>query len=215
MTKIHRIAVVDDHPLYRAGIVHTLRASGLFEIVAEGGTASDAIRIARDVSPEVLLLDIGMPGSGLEAAQQITKANPSVRLLVVTASEADETVAACLDAGVRGYLLKGTSGEELVRVARSVCEGEAYVAPQLAARILTRIRTNTAIAKPNVRGPLSDLSAREEAVLEHVARGQTNKEIARSLKLSEKTVKHYMTSLMQKLQVKSRLEAALFFRQRT
>ena len=214
MTTLSKIAVVDDHPLFRAGVVHILKTSGHFTVVAEGCSASDAIRIAKENAPDVLLLDISMPGSGLEAAQQIAKANPAVRIVVVTASETDETVAACLEAGVRGYLLKGTSGEELVRVAKSVCEGEAYVAPQLAARLLTRMRSNASAARA-LRNPLSDLSAREEAVLEHVARGQTNKEIARSLQLSEKTVKHYMTSLMQKLQVKSRLEAALFFRQRT
>ncbi|MFA5949751.1 MAG: response regulator transcription factor [Hyphomicrobium sp.] len=209
MPSSYRVAVVDDHPLFRAGVVHTLKMSGQFDVVAEGGSASDAIRIARELAPDAMLLDLNMPGSGVEAALQLSKSHPSVRLVIITVCEIDESVSTCLEAGVRGYVLKGTSGEELLRVVRSVCEGEAYITPQLAARLLTKMRSKQ---KERADNPIGELTAREEAVLTHVSRGQSNKEIARSLSLSEKTVKHYMTSLMQKLQVRSRLEAALFFR---
>ncbi len=134
---VSRVAIVDDHPLFRAGIVWTLKQSEFFDVIAEGSCASDAIAIARDHKPDALLLDINMPGSGIEAAMQISKAYPNVKVVMVTVCEIFESVSACLEAGVKGYILKGASGEELVRVVRSVCEGEAYVTPQLAARLLT------------------------------------------------------------------------------
>ena len=207
-----RIAVIDDHPLFRAGVVQFLKSAGGFELVAEGANAQEAMNIARDLHPDVMLLDVSMPGSGLEAAREICKINPDIRIVMLTVCDMDDSVASCLELGVRGYLLKGISAEELIRVVRSVCEGESYITPTLAARLITQIR-NKAKAKPAPTP--SDLTMREEAVLNEVTRGLTNKEIARNLSLSEKTVKHYMTSIMQKLQVRSRLEAALFSRTKT
>ncbi|WP_045835001.1 response regulator transcription factor [Hyphomicrobium sp. 99] len=207
-----RIAVVDDHPLLRAGVIHSLKTAGDFEVIAEGGSAHDAIAIAQNQHPDAILLDVNMPGSGLEAALQISKAHPKIRLIMLTVCDLDDSVATCLEAGVAGYILKGTSPSELVRVVRSVCEGESYVTPALAARILTKIRVRSV---PKTTSPQNDLTSREEAVLNQLALGLKNKEIARVLSLSEKTVKHYMTSIMQKLQVRSRLEAALRVKERS
>ena len=207
-----RIAVIDDHPLLRAGVIHSLKATGDFDVVAEGGSAHDAIAIAQNLRPDAILLDVNMPGSGLEAALQISKAHPNIRLIMLTICDLDDCVATCLEAGVAGYVLKGTSPSELVRVVRSVCEGESYVTPALAARILTKIRVRAA---PKAPSPQNDLTSREEAVLNQLALGLKNKEIARVLSLSEKTVKHYMTGIMQKLQVRSRLEAALRVKERS
>ena len=209
---VSRIAVVDDHPLFRAGIVWTMKQSEYFDVVAEGASASDAIAIARDLKPDALLLDINMPGSGIEAAMQISIANPSVKVVMVTVCEIFESVSACLEAGVKGYILKGASGEELVRVVRAVCEGEAYVTPQLAARLLTDRKPQAKDVKS--LGPISELTPRETDVLAQVALGRTNKQVARALSLSEKTVKHYMSSVMNKLQVRSRLEAAIYYREK-
>ncbi|SFV37001.1 response regulator [Hyphomicrobium facile] len=209
-----RVAVIDDHPLLRAGVIHSLKTAGDFDVVAEGGSAHDAIAIAQNLRPDAILLDVNMPGLGLEAALQISKAHPNIRLIMLTICDLDDCVATCLEAGVAGYVLKGTSPAELARVVRSVCEGESYVTPALAARILTKIRVRTA-PKAKAQSPQNDLTSREEAVLDQLALGLKNKEIARVLSLSEKTVKHYMTSIMQKLQVRSRLEAALRVKERS
>lgn len=202
-----RVAVVDDLPLYRSGIIHALRSTDYIDVVGEGATADDAFRLATDVKPDVLLLDIEKGQSRPDAVSRIALASPDVRVVILTRGELEDDIDACLDAGVRGYVLKAASGDEIVRVVSCVRAGESYVTPHLAARLLSR----------NSRAKMrqfTDLSVREEAVLVHVARGLTNKEIARNLSVSEKTIKHHMTKLMQKLQVRSRIQAALYVRDR-
>lgn len=202
-----RIAVVDDHPLYRDGVIQTLKMSGRFEIIAEGETAQDAISIARAHAPDVLLLDVGIPGGGIESARTIVQDSPAVKILFLTASEADADVFASLDAGGRGYVLKGIGGSELANMVTAVHFGETAVTPSLAGRLLSSFN-----AKPQAVGPArtqSDLTAREDGILDAVACGLSNKEIANKLNLTEKTVKHYMTNIMQKLHVRNRVEAAM------
>ena len=204
-----RVAVIDDHPLFREGVAHTIHSSKVLAVVAEGACADDAIRIARDALPDIMLLDVSMPGGGIEAAQAISQVCPVVKTIMLTVSESEEHVAQALAAGARGYVLKGTSGPELINTVRAVSRGESYVSPGLAARLLTIAkRPPTAVAQD---GDLPELTKREEDILDHVARGMTNKEIARSLNISEKTVKHYMTNIMQKLHVRNRVEAVLAF----
>lgn len=204
MTARLRVAIVDDHPLMREGIEHTLRREPDFDVVATGGCANDAIRIANELSPNLMLLDVNMPGSGLEAARAITASHPEIRTLCLTVSERHEDVTAALEAGVRGYILKGIGGPDLVRTIRSVAAGETYITPEFAARLLaTPLRTQ----KSSTPDPLQQLSIREEQILKEVSNGLTNKEIARKLDLSEKTIKHYMSGVLHKLSARNRVEA--------
>jgi DNA-binding NarL/FixJ family response regulator len=213
MTDTIRIAVVDDHPLYREGVVSVLQHAGGFNVVGQGGTRHDAISIANSHFPDMMLVDITMPGGGIEAVRAISENRPVVKVIMLTASERQDDVAAALEAGARGYILKGISGGDLVNVMRSIHRGESYVSPGLAARLLTQLRRRPADAE--AEEDLADLTVREEEILGHVSAGLTNKEIAIRLGISEKTVKHYMTNIMQKLQVRNRVEAVMTARRRS
>lgn len=211
MTDRTRIVIVDDHPLFREGVAATLRSEPRFEIVGQGSNADEAIRFAAAHMPDVLLLDIGIVGCGLAAARQIVAAHPSILIIMLTASDNEEHVAAALDAGAKGYILKGIDAAELISAIIAIRRGETYVTPGLAARILSVMRQRV-VAASHV--DIASLTPREDEILAQVAEGSTNKEIARTLGISEKTVKHYMTNIMEKLQVRNRVEAALAVRGR-
>ena len=213
MSEKIRIAVIDDHPMLRAGVTHTLRAEPDFEVVGEGGNASDALRIARDELPDIMLLDVSLPGGGIEAAQAIASACPVVKVVMLTVLQNEESVSAALQAGARGYILKGISGPDFVRTVRDIDRGENYVSPGLAARLLAAAKSKNADRDLDAN-PLSALTVREEQILSLVAEGLSNKEVGAQLKLSEKTVKYYMTNILQKLQVRNRVEAALLAQKR-
>lgn len=203
-----QIVIVDDHPLFRDGVIKTLEAEPDLEIVGQGTTAAEAIELASELLPDIILLDITIPGGGLVAAQTIAAAVPVTRIVMLTASGAEEDVMTALKAGARGYILKGVSGDELCKIVRDVHAGEAYVTPTLAASLLSEMKGSLPGQRP-VSSPLDDLTDRERQILEGVAAGMSNKEIAQQLFLSEKTIKHYMTNILQKLQVRNRVEAAL------
>jgi two-component system, NarL family, nitrate/nitrite response regulator NarL len=205
-----RVGIIDDHPLFREGLVHTLRSDRALDIVGEGATAEDAVRIAKEKRPDILLLDVSMPGGGIEAMRSIVQASPVVKVIMLTVSESEDDVAQALEAGAKGYVLKGTSGPELIKTMFAVSKGESYVTPALAARLLMHVPRQE--QEPSRAATLPELTEREAQILAQVARGLTNKEIARALSLSEKTVKHHMTNVMQKLQVRNRVEAAMVFR---
>ena len=206
MTSIIRVLIADNYPLFRAGVSHVLGATGEFEIVGEVGDAQQAVKLSQQLMPDVVLLDVTIPGCGLTAAREIKRTNAAARLVFLTMAESEESVNAALELGAQGYLLKGASGLELARVLHAVCGGESYVAPGLAARLLSQLRQKP---KGRERNVLSDLTSREEQILAQVALGLTNKDIARVLVLSEKTVKHYMTSVLNKLNVRNRVEAVV------
>ena len=206
-----RIAVIDDHPMFREGAVQTLACTEGIEVVGEGATAADALKVAEELRPDVMLLDISLPGGGVEAAASIARACPSVRAVMLTASESELDVASALQAGARGYILKGSSAAEVVETVRAIFKGESYVAPSLAARLLIQMgKRNEVVANK----PVSDLTAREDEILALVSSGMTNKEIANRLRLTERTVKHHMTSIMRKSNVRNRVEAMLMFRRK-
>jgi DNA-binding NarL/FixJ family response regulator len=207
MTDRIQIIVVDDHPLFREGVVSTLRAEADFEIVAEGTDANQAIRLAGEHLPDLLLLDINIPGGGLNAVPKIAASSPVTKIVMLTASETEDDVVSALKAGARAYIVKGVAARELKNILRSVQNGEAYVTPTLAASLLSDMQAEAAGKKPS--SPLHDLTEREHGILELVAAGKSNKEIAAELFLSEKTVKHHMTNILQKLHVRNRVEAAL------
>jgi DNA-binding NarL/FixJ family response regulator len=203
MTDSIRIVVADDHPLFREGVVNSLSANSDMLVVAQAESAEEAVRLVRDELPDLVLLDITMPGGGIEAARKIATTSPATRIVMLTVSEDEDDLLEAMKAGASGYVLKGVSARELASVLRSVSAGEVYVAPSLAFGLLREM------SKPRPSDPLAELSARERQVLELVASGLSNQEIGLKLGLAEKTIKHYMTNILTKLQVRSRVEAAL------
>lgn len=203
MTDPIRVILADDHPLLLEGLVSTLRHAEGFEVLGQAADAPGAVRLAREHLPDLAVLDVTMPGGGLQAARDIATACPSTKIVMLTVSEDDDDVLAAMKAGASGYVLKGVSAGPLVQVLRSVHAGEVYVAPSLAWSMLREL------SRPQPPDPLADLSAREREVLECVAAGMSNQEIGVQLSLAEKTIKHYMTNVLAKLQVRSRVEAAL------
>ncbi len=203
-----RVVIVDDHPLFREGVAYTLEAESDMEVVGQGATADEALHLARDLLPDIILLDITMPGGGLNAVRAIAAACPVTKIVMLTVSEEEDNVLTAFKAGARAYILKGVSARELVSILRTVHAGEVYVTPTLAAGLLLEMTDST--SEPRLpHSPFDVLTARERQILELVANGYSNKEIGQRLHLAEKTVKHYMTNILQKLHVRNRVEAAL------
>jgi two-component system, NarL family, nitrate/nitrite response regulator NarL len=199
-----RILIADDHPLFREGVVHTLSAEADFVVIGQAASGEEALTLARELLPDVVLLDVTMPGwGGLVTAEKIARACPAARIVMLTVSEDEDDLLAAFKAGARGYALKGVSARELARVIRAVAGGDVYVSPALAAGMLVEL------TRERPPDPLDDLTEREHEVLFLVGQGLTNRKIGEHLHLAEKTIKHYMTNILQKLQVRSRVEAAL------
>jgi two-component system nitrate/nitrite response regulator NarL len=205
-----RVAVVDDHPLFREGVAYILRQTPDIEVVAEGATAQDAREICKIHLPDVILLDVSMPGGGIEAVRSIRQESPTVKTVMLTTSEGAGDVTAALQSGAVGYVVKGCSGSELTRVIRIVQSSQSYVTPALAARLLTQTKQPDGNAIGVSR--TASLSDRENQVLQLLSQGLMNKEIGYQLDLNEKTVKHHMTRIMQKLKVRNRTEVVLLAR---
>lgn len=203
MTDAIRIVVADDHPLFLDGVVNSIIADGDMVVVGQASDAVAAVELTCRHLPDIGLLDLDLPGGGLSAVQAIAERCPATKTVVLTVSEDEDDVTAAMRSGASGYILKGVSARELRDILRSVHAGEVYVTPSLAGRLVREM------SKPREAGPLDELSARELEVLELVASGLSNQEIGRQLSLAEKTIKHYMTNILTKLQVRSRIEAAL------
>ena len=208
-----QVVIVDDHSLFREGVAHILGAAHGITVVGQGATADDAIRLAEGLLPDLILLEITMPGGGLHATQMIAATCPATKIVMLTASEEEDDLMAALKFGARAYVLKGVAARELIDILRAVHGGEVYVPPSLAASLLLEM-TSTVRGAPLPRHPLDELTDRERRILEGVAAGLSNKEIGQQMYLSEKTVKHYMTNILQKLQVRNRVEAALLAQKR-
>ncbi|MBZ9938878.1 response regulator transcription factor [Mesorhizobium sp. BR1-1-16] len=206
-----QLVVVDDHPLYRSGVIRSLAESGLFEVVGEGASAAEAVTLCAALKPALALVDISMPGNGLTAIRGIAGVAPATLIVMLTVSEQDDDIMAALSAGARGYILKGVGAGELITTLSSILDGESYVAPSLAARLLVALHAQPPLVAG--RTPFEALTAREEQILKLVSSGMSNKEVGRRLDLQEKTVKHYMTSILQKLQARNRVEAAVMARE--
>jgi DNA-binding NarL/FixJ family response regulator len=201
------LVVIDDHPLLREGVVTTLGNQPDMEVLAEGASAREALALAREHLPDVILLDVSMPGGGVRAASDISRACPIVKMVMLTVSEDEEDVLSAFKAGASGYVLKGVGGRELADIVRSVHAGQNYITPGLAASLLQDAdQRRGASATPD---PLETLTQREREILQELSKGASNKAIANALDLSEKTVKHHMTNILQKLQVRNRVEAAV------
>ncbi len=200
-----KVAVVDAHPLYRHGLANALAGSRLV-VVAEGGTAEDAHRAVQKGKPDILLMDMEVPGDGMGAAQAVLRLRSSLKVVVLTASDDEEDVAEALRMGVHGYILKDVSGPELVSAIEAVYRGEPYITPALASRLLMRSKGRP--LAPH-RGEDVGLTARDKRILGYLAKGLTNQEIARSLGMNVRTVKHYLTQVFRKMRVRNRVEATV------
>lgn len=210
MTGNVRVALVDDHPLFREGVASVLASCRDVEVVAQGGSVEEAAEIAQTRKPDVVLLDVSIPGGGVNAIREISTRCPASRVMMLTVSVDKTDVLEALRLGARAYVVKGVSGRELVQALRVVMQGERYISPSLGAMLLTDVDSGKAEARPPA---VRDLNSREAAILSLVTQGLTNKQIAIRLQLSDKTVKHYMTSVFQKLHVRNRLEAALLMKE--
>jgi len=205
-----RVVVADDHPLYRDGVARSLTESGRFDVVGEASNGREALAMTRAQRPDVVLLDISMPDGGIATLRQIAALDPAPRIAMLTVSEEDDDVMQALKAGASGYILKGVGSRDLVQIVTDLAAGRSYVAPSLAMKVLAAMQASRgATAAPN---DIDSLTKREEDILRLIAQGKSNKEAAIDLDLQEKTVKHYMTSILQKLHVRNRTEAALMAR---
>jgi DNA-binding NarL/FixJ family response regulator len=203
--------LVDDHEVLRLGLRTLFTEAGGFQVVGESGTMAAAVTEASRLKPKVVLMDVRLPdGSGIDACRSIRTAHPDTRVLFLTSFADDDAVLSTILAGADGFLLKEVSGEQLIDAVNTVASGRSILDPSVTQRVLAKVRSLSAPASTEKREPLS---AQEERVLALVAEGKTNKEIAVSLNLSDKTVGHYLENIFQKLQVSRRAQAAVYFTQ--
>ncbi len=204
-----RILITDDHPLFREGVATTLNNLPEFQVVGQAETVKETLELVASLLPDVVLLDINLPGeSGISAAKDISSAYPVVNIIMLTASEDEDDLLNALKSGASGYIIKGVHAKELASAVLSVIEGGTYISKGLASALLFEL------TQPKDPDPLTDLSDREEQILQLVSEGLTNREIGERLHLAEKTIKHYMTNVLQKLHVRSRVEAALLLQKK-
>src|SRR6266566_6518352 len=201
------VIIADDHQFFRDGVRALLDAQLDMECVGEAATGEEAVRLSAEVQPDVVLMDMQMPGmSGVEATRQILRSSPQIRVLVVTMFEDDHLVFAAMRAGARGYLLKGTRHEDMVRAIRAVGSGDAIFSPAIAARLVDYF---AALQPRHSTQVFPDLSSREREILALLAQGYKNAEIADRLVISPKTVRNYVSNIISKLQVADRAQAIL------
>jgi DNA-binding NarL/FixJ family response regulator len=205
MTAI-RVLIADDHPLFRDGMHGLLDSVEDTEVVGEAATGEEAFGLAADVQPDVILMDIKMPGiNGIEATREVLSTNPNIGILVVTMLEDDDSVFAAMRAGARGYLLKGAEQAEVLRAIRAVANGEAIFGPGIARRVMGLFSAE----KPKAPQAFPELTEREQEILRLIASGSGNAEISSELFLSLKTVQNHVSNIFRKLQVADRAKAAI------
>ena len=208
-----RLLLVDDHKVVRSGVKALLSGTGNIDVVGEAGTVADAVLVAARLKPNLVLMDVRLPdGSGIDACREIRTARPETRVLFLTSFADDDAVLATILAGADGYLLKEIDEEGLIRAIETVAAGRSILDPSVTRRVLARIK-DQASAGGEQKG--EDLSPQEQKVVALVAEGQTNKEIAVALGLSDKTVRNYLSNIFQKLQVSRRSQAAALYVRRT
>jgi DNA-binding NarL/FixJ family response regulator len=204
-----RVLVVDDHDLFRTGLVNLLSDQGV-SVVGEAATGETALRLVQELAPDVVVMDLNMPGiSGVDATREIATVAPRTRVVVLTISADGGDVVDAVMAGACGYLLKDSSVQQLVSGIRAAAAGDSLISPQIAAKVLELLRAQTT-ASPRAAGAATDLSDRELEVLKLIAIGKDNAEIAQALFISPKTVKNHISNILMKLQIENRIQAAVY-----
>lgn len=199
-----RVLIADDHALFRYGVRAMLASEDGFEVAGEAATGDEAVALAVELAPDVVLMDIQMPGiNGIEATRKIVEKDPKVGVVVVTMFEEDNSVFAAMRAGARGYVLKGADADEVIKVVQAVADGEAHFGPDIARRLMGFFSA----PRPESKEAFPELTEREREVLDLVARGLANPEIAHRLYLSEKTVRNHVSRVFVKLRVADRSQA--------
>ncbi len=203
-----RLLVVDDHEVVRQGLVSLLERREGFQVVAQAGTVAEAIDAAHKYQPDLIVMDVRLPdGSGIEACREIRSEQPQVRVVILTSYPDEEAVFASIVAGASGYLLKQIRGRDLVGALEAVGRGESLLDPAVTEKVLDRVRR---IASGTYTDELAQLTRQEQKILLLIAEGKTNKEIASEIFLSDKTVKNYVSSILAKLNLQRRSQAAAF-----
>jgi DNA-binding NarL/FixJ family response regulator len=203
-----RVLIADDHPLFRDGLRTLLQSGSDTEVVGEAAAGDETIAKAATLQPDVILMDINMPGiNGIEATRHILHTSPHISILIVTMYEDDDSVFAAMRAGARGYLLKGADQEEMLRAIKAVSRGEAIFSPAIAKRLIRYFSPTRAATTPPQAFP--ELTEREREILTLLARGHNNADIAQLLVLSSKTVRNHLSNIFNKLQVADRVQAIL------
>jgi two-component system, NarL family, nitrate/nitrite response regulator NarL len=208
-----RVLVVDDHTLFRRGLIALLSGDARVAVVAEAGDASEALRRAGETQPDVVLLDNHLPGvNGVDALAGLKEVAPQACVLMLTVSEDEADLAAALRGGARGYLLKTVDSDALVGAILRAVSGEAVISPEMTSKLVTAFRGvhGGTAGDATGRDPIESLSAREREILDHIARGATNKEIGRALDIAETTVKIHVQHILRKLKLSSRVQAAVY-----
>ncbi|MBW5445484.1 response regulator [Cohnella sp. CFH 77786] len=206
-----RILLADDHPLFREGLVSILRLQKDIEVIGEAGSGKEAVAMAEALQPDVILMDVGMQEmNGITATREIVLDNPHIHILILTMFDDDASVFSAMKAGARGYLLKGSDREDILRAISAAHAGEAIFSPAIARRMMYYFKAMT--RKPHVGDLFPKLTEREQEILELIADGLSNEEIARKLDLSLKTVRNNVSNLLNKLQVTDRSQAILLAR---
>jgi two-component system, NarL family, response regulator DevR len=204
-----KVLIVDDHEVVRMGLRSLLNREGSVEVVGEAGSVAEAVEQASRLTADVVVMDIRLPdGSGVEACREIRARNPEVQVIMLTSYADDEAVLASIMAGAAGYFLKQTRGKELTRAIETVASGQSLLDPAVTQTVLQRMKR---LASGQPVDEITALSAQERKVVALVAEGKTNKEIANALKLSDKTVKNYLSNIYSKLNLSRRAEAAAYF----
>ncbi len=207
--KATRVLIADDHPFFREGLRVLLETTPDMELAGEAENGGEAVELAKDLKPDVILMDLKMPGTGgIEATREILEHSPETGILVVTMVEEDDSVFAAMRAGARGYLLKGADKEEMLLAIRAVSRGEAIFGPSIARRMIRYFSSPPSAPTRTPRSAFPALTDREREVLELIAAGRNNQEISGELYLSLKTVRNYVSSIFAKLQVADRAREA-------
>jgi DNA-binding NarL/FixJ family response regulator len=208
MTHI-RLMIADDHKLFREGIKALLAVTHDIEIIGEADDGDSALRISQELQPDIILMDINMPGlNGIQATEKILERQPQSRIVMLTMLEDDASVFNAMRVGARGYLLKGADPQEVLSVIRAVAEGQALFGPAIATRLMNYFKElSTKPALSPMGAPFPELTEREMEVLHLISQGRNNQEISQKLVLSPKTVRNHITNIFSKLQVADRAQA--------
>jgi DNA-binding NarL/FixJ family response regulator len=206
-----RVLLVEDHPMFRDGLARMLETVEDVEVVGEAGTGEEAVQLAEQLKPTIILMDLNLPKmSGIEATKQIIQKQPTIGILVLTMYDDDSSVFAAMRAGARGYLLKEANRNEIIRAIHAVGDGEAIFSPSIARRMMYYFEAKSKQAQVDV---FPQLTEREREVLDHIARGENNAEIARVLGLNQKTVRNHVSNILSKLHASDRAHAIIMARE--